>query len=263
MEQLQSNIRSLDSLVVAYSGGVDSTFLLKVAHNLLGQRAVAVTARSATLPARELRSALDFTKAAGIKHVVFELDELAVEDFAANPPERCYICKQLVFGKIKEIARVQQIDEVADGSNDDDTNDYRPGLRALSELGIISPLRDAGFTKAEIRTLSRKMGLSAWDKPSQACLASRFPYGQRISRADLTRVDQAEQYLLGLGFKQVRVRYHGDLARIEVLPVERIRFTAEQLLEQVDQHFRQLGFVYTCLDLRGYRSGSLNEKVID
>ncbi|MEA4924564.1 MAG: ATP-dependent sacrificial sulfur transferase LarE [Syntrophomonadaceae bacterium] len=263
LNDLQNLIRSMDSLAVAFSGGVDSTFLLKVAHEVLGDKVVAVTARSSTYPAREFQAALDFVNNAGIKHLVITTDELDIEGFADNPPNRCYICKRELFRQMVEIARRNNISFVADGSNFDDINDYRPGMKALSELNIASPLREAGMTKQDIRLLSKEMGLPTWNKPAFACLASRIPYGQKIDHKKLSMIEKAEQYLLDLGFEQVRVRHHGDIARIEVSPPERLRFAQENIMDQVDDYFRQIGFAYTALDLKGYRTGSMNEKIVN
>jgi TIGR00268 family protein len=260
---LQNLISSMDRMAVAFSGGVDSTFLLKLAHEVLGDRVVAVTARSATFPAREYREAVDFVKDAGIKHLVIETEELDIEGFADNPPNRCYLCKRELFQQMIDVAHRNNIRFVADGSNLDDVNDFRPGMKALGELGIVSPLREAGMTKEDIRILSKKMGLPTWNKPAFACLASRIPYGQKINREKLSMIEQAEQYLLDLGFEQVRVRHHGDIARIEVLPQERHRFTDEKLMDQVDEQFRRIGFAYAALDLKGYRTGSMNETMVN
>lgn len=258
---LQRKIMLMDSLAIAFSGGVDSTFLLKVANDLLGNRAVAITARSLTYPEREFGEAVNFANDIGIKHLVVVIDELDIKGFADNPPNRCYLCKRELFSQILEVARNQNITLVADGSNADDVSDYRPGLKALGELGIVSPLRDAGLTKEDIRILSRQMNLPTWDKPAFACLASRFPYGQKISREKLAMVDKAEQYLLGLGLRQIRVRHHGDIARIEVSPHERAMFMDEKIMDKVDEEFRRIGFAYTALDLKGYRTGSMNENL--
>ncbi len=263
LSALQKMIKSMDSLAIAFSGGVDSTFLLKVAHEILGNRVIAVTASSSTYPEREFRAAIDFVHDAGIKHLVIASEELEIEGFADNPVNRCYLCKRELFIQIVNIAYANNIELVADGSNIDDSRDYRPGMKALGELGIISPLWLADMTKNDIRALSKDMHLPTWDKPAFACLASRFPYGQRINREKLSMVDKAEQYLLDLGFQQIRVRHHGDIARIEVSPQERTRFADEKIMDQVDKQFRQIGFTYTALDLKGYRTGSMNEKIVN
>jgi uncharacterized protein len=262
LKQLKCHIEKMGSLAVAYSGGVDSTFLLKVAYDVLQDRAIAVTARSSTYPEREFKEAEEFTHSAGIKHIVIHSEELEIEGFTNNPPNRCYLCKYELFSKIKEVAGKYHIQHIAEGSNIDDLDDYRPGMQAIKELGIISPLKDVSLGKDAIRKLSEKMGLPTWDKPAFACLASRFPYGEKITREKLAMVDRAEQYLLNLGFKQVRVRHHGDTARIEVAESERLNFFDLKLMENVYKQFQEIGFAYTALDLKGYRTGSMNE-VID
>jgi uncharacterized protein len=262
LKQLQCHIEKMGSLAVAYSGGVDSTFLLKVAHDVLHDRAIAVTARSSTYPEREFKEATEFTRSTGIKHIIIQSEELNIEGFTANPPDRCYLCKYELFSKIKEVAQEYNIKYIAEGSNIDDLDDYRPGMQAIKELGIISPLKDAGLGKDAIRKLSKQMGLPTWDKQSFACLASRFPYGEKITQEKLAMVDRAEQCLLDLGFKQVRVRHHGDTARIEVAEAERPKFFDLKLMDNVHKQFQEIGFAYTALDLKGYRTGSMNE-VID
>ena len=262
LKQLECHIAEKGSLTVAYSGGVDSTFLLKVAHNVLRDRVLAVTARSSTYPERELNDAAKFTNSAGIKHIIIQSEELDIAGFTDNPPDRCYLCKYELFSKIKEVAQKYNIKCIAEGSNIDDLGDYRPGMQAIKELGIISPLKDTGLGKDAIRKLSKEMGLPTWNKPSFACLASRFPYGVKITREKLTMVDRAEQYLLNLGFKQVRVRHHGDTARIEVAEAERLKFFDLELMDNIYKQFQKIGFAYTSLDLKGYRTGSMNE-VID
>jgi uncharacterized protein len=262
LKQLKCHIEKMGSLAVAYSGGVDSTFLLKVAHDVLQDRAIAVTARSSTYPEREFKEAAEFTRSAGIKHIIIQSEELDIEGFTNNPPNRCYLCKYELFSKIKEVAGKHRIQYIAEGSNIDDLGDYRPGMQAIKELGIISPLKDAGLGKDAIRKLSKQIGLPTWDKPAFACLASRFPYGEKITQEKLAMVDRAEQYLLNLGFKQVRVRHHGDTARIEVAGKERLKFFDLELMDNVYKQFQKIGFAYTALDLKGYRTGSMNE-VID
>jgi uncharacterized protein len=262
LKQLECHIEKMGSLAVAYSGGVDSTFLLKVAHDILRDQVLAVTARSSTYPEREFKEAAEFTSTAGIKHIIIQSEELDIEGFTDNPPNRCYLCKYELFSKIKEVAGEHRIQYIAEGSNIDDLGDYRPGMQAIKQLGIISPLKDAGLGKDAVRKLSKQMGLPTWDKPAFACLASRFPYGEKITRDKLAMVDRAEQYLLNLGFKQVRVRHHGDTARIEVAESERFKFFDMELMENVYKHFQEIGFAYAALDLKGYRTGSMNE-VID
>ena len=259
--QLKEFLLSQGSLAVAFSGGVDSTFLLKVAHDTLGDKCVAVTASSCSFPEREpereLKEAKAFCAANGIRHVVVRSEELEIEGFRHNPKNRCYLCKHELFEKIWDIARELGLHAVAEGSNMDDNGDYRPGLVAVRELGVLSPLRSVGLSKAEIRELSRELGLPTWNKQSFACLSSRFVYGETINEERLSMVDRAEQLLLDLGFRQVRVRIHGQLARIETDPED-----FEKLLsvrETVTAAFREYGFAYVTMDLTGYRTGSMNE----
>ena len=259
LESLRERLRGIGSAVVAFSSGVDSTFLLRVAHEELGDRVVAATIRSHAFPKRELDEAATFCRAEGVRHAVVDSEELDIPGFAENPPDRCYHCKRELFGKLLAFARENGLAAVLEGSNIDDDGDYRPGRRAIRELGIVSPLHEAGLTKAEIRALSREMGLPTSDKPSFACLASRFPYGERITASGLERVEKAEQWLLdaGFGLTQLRVRSHGDLARIEVPPADIPRLAARAA--EIAAAFKEFGFAYVTLDLRGYRTGSMNE----
>jgi uncharacterized protein len=236
--------------------------LLKAAHNLLGHRALAITVRSRLFPGREFDEAVQFTHEEGIELVIVDVDELAIAGFAPNPANRCYLCKTELFSRIRRIAEEREIPHVIEGSNADDADDYRPGMQAIAELGILSPLRDAGLTKQDIRQLSRDGGLPTWDKPSFACLASRFPYGEEITKERLATIDAAEQYLLDAGFRQVRVRFHGTLARIETDEEGLQRLLSPNLREEIDRRFKELGFIYVSADLKGYRIGSMNETLL-
>jgi len=259
LESLKSMLSKMGSVLIAYSGGVDSTFLLKVASSVLGDRVIAVTASSATYPPRELREAKNNAKMLGVKHVVINTNELDDENFASNPPERCYYCKSELFSKLVELAKQYELNYVADGSNYDDLNDFRPGMKAASQFGVRSPLKEAMLTKEEIRTLSKEMNLPTWDKPPQPCLSTRFPYGAKITREKLSRVELAEEFLMGFRVKQLRVRVHGDIARIEV-PREDMRiFLDEDISKEIVDRFKALGYTYITLDIQGYRMGSMNE----
>lgn len=258
-EKLKELLKSYNRLVVAFSGGVDSSFLVRVAHDVLGDNVLAVTARSATYPEREFKEAVAFAGAYGIPHRAIVSEELEVEGFSKNPVNRCYLCKRELFEKIIEIADNEGYKFVAEGSNKDDLSDFRPGLQAVKEHGVVSPLREAGLTKDDIRELSKELGLKTWNKPSFACLSSRFPYGQTITVEKLQMVDKAEEFLLSKGFTQVRVRHLGDTARIELHPDELSRIVEPALRDETARLFKSLGFTYCTLDLKGYRTGSMNE----
>jgi uncharacterized protein len=259
-KRLGELLRGYGSAAVAFSGGVDSSFLCAAAREELGDRAVAVTIVSPMLPRSELEDARSVAARVGIRHVLVEAD-LIEEAVAANPPDRCYHCKKREFGAIARAAREAGAAVVLDGTNIDDEGDYRPGMRAIAELGVASPLREAGLSKADIRELSRRAGLPTWAKPAFACLASRIPYGERIDPAKLSRIEKAEDYLRSLGFRQYRVRSHGDLARIEVGPEERRKLYSDGALDDLAAAFESFGFTYSCLDLAGYRRGSLNKAI--
>jgi len=259
LENLKAILASLESVAIAFSGGVDSTLLTRVAYDVLGDKAIAVTARSSTYPVREFNEAAMFADSLGIRHISCLSEELDISGFADNPPNRCYLCKKELMAKIRQIADQQHLAFIIEGSNLDDDGDFRPGLQAIKEAGVRSPLREAGLTKEEIRRLSREMALPTWDKPSFACLSSRFPYGEAITREKLARVDQAEQLLLDLGFKQVRVRDHQNLARIEIDGADFQRFIDTALRAAIHSRFKAFGYDYVALDLMGYRTGSMNE----
>ena len=265
---LQEELRAMKSVAVAFSSGVDSTFLLAVAVDTLGRdHVMAVTASSCSFPERERKEAQEFCEKRGIRQVIVVSEELDIEGFRHNPKNRCYLCKHELFEKILAIAEENHLAAVVEGSNMDDNGDYRPGLRAVEELGIKSPLRAAKLTKQEIRELSKRLMLPTWDKQSFACLASRFVYGETISEERLGMVDQAEQLLLDMGFHQVRVRIHGEgdatMARIEVLPQEIPILTEDAKRERIYSYFKEIGFAYVTLDLGGYHMGSMNVGIIE
>ncbi len=260
LEQLKNNLKQMKCVAIAFSGGVDSTFLTKVAYEVLGEKSIAVTATSSTYPKRELEEAKQYAKQIGIQHILINSEETEIDNFSKNPNNRCYYCKKELFSIIKQFAKENNLNYVLDGSNVDDTSDYRPGMKALEELGVVSPLRDVGFTKQEIKELSKDMQLDTWDKPAFACLASRFPYGVKITKSKLMQVEKAESFLFSLGIKQFRVRYHDETARIEVFKNDFQKVLNHS--EEITKYFKEIGFKYITLDMEGYRTGSLNEGLL-
>jgi uncharacterized protein len=259
--RLQKILEGYSNLAVAYSGGVDSTFLLAAAKDALGGRVTAVTVDSPIHSRREIREARAIANGLGVKHIVVPFGEITAPGFATNPPERCYTCKQLIFAEIIRVAASLEIRRVAHGVNLDDLEDYRPGMKAAEEMDVAAPLAEAGLTKADIRALSRKMQLPTWNKPSMACLASRIPYGRPITREALMMVEMAEESLLQLGFDGSRVRHHGAVARIEVAQRDMTKTLHKEMRAEILKRLKQIGFKHVAIDLEGYVQGSLNRAI--
>jgi len=254
----------MDSALVAFSGGVDSTLVLALAHEVLGEKALAVTAQSASMPDREMKACHQLAKEIGVKHLVVKTEEMSNPNYRANPANRCYHCKTELYSSLKKVAQQENILNILNGTNTDDLGDYRPGLDSAREQGVRSPLVEAEFNKQEVRELSRKMEISVWDKPAMACLSSRIPYGQPVTEEKLAMIEQAEDVLLSLGFEQIRVRHHGDLARIELGKNEMPHYLNNEKIQKIVQEkFKALGFLTVVLDPEGYRMGSLNSALLE
>ena len=259
IKKLKQIIKEMESLLIAYSGGVDSTFLLKIAQETLGDKVLAVTAKSKIYPEREYEEAKRITQKLGVKHLIITTKELSNPYFSLNSPQRCYYCKKGLSAQLLKIAKKKGIRYIAEGTNCDDLEDFRPGIKALQEAGIRSPLKEANLGKREIRLLSKKRGLPTWDKPASVCFASRFPYREKITPRKLQMVKEAEDYLLNLGIKELRVRHHKDMARIEVSPQDITFLSQKARRKKVIKRFKEIGYHYVALDLQGYRRGSMNE----
>ena len=263
-KKIKSLILEMDSALVAFSGGVDSTLVLALAHDVLGEKALAVTAQSASMPDREMKACHQLAKEIGVKHLVVKTEEMSNPNYRANPANRCYHCKTELYSSLKKVAQQENILNILNGTNTDDLGDYRPGLDSAREQGVRSPLVEAEFNKQEVRELSRKMEISVWDKPAMACLSSRIPYGQPVTEEKLAMIEQAEDVLLSLGFEQIRVRHHGDLARIELGKNEMPHYLNNEKIQKIVQEkFKVLGFLTVVLDPEGYRMGSLNSALLE
>lgn len=261
LKKLRAIFAPMRSVIVAFSGGVDSTFVLKAAHDTIGDRVLALTTTSPTMPEQDRATALKMAAQIGARHLVVESNELEIPGYARNPLDRCYLCKSNLFTVCEAKAAELGIDEIADGLNLDDLHDYRPGMKAASEKRVRHPLVEAGLSKAEIRELSRAMELETWDRPASPCLSSRFPYGTEITPEGLRKVAAGEDLLRALGFRVARVRYHGEVARLELEQAEIARIFEPQIRETVEREFKKIGFRFVAIDLRGFRSGSLNEGI--
>lgn len=262
IEKLENLLRDYKSALIAFSGGVDSTYILKIAKNILGDNVKAVTAVSDVQMNDEVEATKELASKIGVELIIAETNELEREEYVSNPEDRCYHCKHILYSEIMKIARDENLNVILDGTNADDIDDYRPGMKALEELEILSPLKIAGLTKSEIREHSKILGLPTSEKPAMACLSSRIPYGTRITKEKLRRVDEAESFLRGEGFIQVRVRDHDDIARIEVEKDKLELILANGFSDRVVEKFKELGYLYITLDLEGYTMGSLNKKVL-
>ena len=259
LDNLRSRLLELEKVAIAYSGGVDSNFLLKVAKDTLGDKVIAVTLHAMMHSEREIEEAINYAKEFEVEHIVVSIDNFKVEKFIENNSDRCYHCKREVFKTVKEVASNHNIKYILDGTNLDDLGDFRPGLKALEELNIISPLKECGLTKEDIRELSKKMNLNTYNKPAFACLATRIPYGTKITKELLKKIEKSEEYLVSIGFNQFRVRAHNDIARIEVGKDEIHKFFNEDLLNKTDNKLKEIGFKYVTLDMAGYEMGNMNK----